>query len=116
LLDLDESLVKVTAEMAGEQLKKVRPHSSGAVFFDSLVSGSFLFLAFSLFLRGTGAKGRGPGSLPERAGRMGFSFRRARFPDGGGDEVRRKCFSSAAGNGFGGEREGFEKNRNGLKE
>ena len=31
------------AESEGGKLKKVRSHSSGAVFFDSLVSGSFPF-------------------------------------------------------------------------
>jgi hypothetical protein len=43
LLEQDESPAKVTAEWRGETVEKVRSHSSGAVFFDSLVSGSFPF-------------------------------------------------------------------------
>jgi hypothetical protein len=39
----DESPVRGGCGGAGKQLKKVRSHSSGAVFFDSLVSGSFPF-------------------------------------------------------------------------
>jgi hypothetical protein len=73
--------------------KKSASARSGALFFDSLVSGSFLFLAFSLFLRGTGAKEKRSWLTARKGGeKRVFFFLRARFPDGGGEEVRESVF------------------------
>jgi hypothetical protein len=81
LLEQDEKSGESDGGDGREAVKKVRPHSSGAVFFDSLVSGSFL--SDSRPSRKVGVRIGGG----RRDAWFLFTSREAR----GGDEVARFC-------------------------